>query len=217
MTTAPLTIHIFFDYICPWCFVTDLALERLAKRYPLALIPSAFPLWPDGLGHLSLTQSEALRVRTHAADAHAITAAREWLGVEGMSLGPWGVGTLAAHIGAKFAAARRRLKEYQRLMFAAQFQRELRLDSPETLTALAAEAGLPPDEFEPALRAEEHRRAVEADQLQAAQLGITGVPALVIDRRYLVVGARPPEALAGMIERALRERGAKTDPARTAT
>lgn len=199
MNSARLTIHLFFDYVCPWCFVTELALERLARRYPLALIPGAFPLWPEGLGHLTPEQSEALRVQTHAADARAITAAREWLGVEGMSLGPWGVGTMAAHIGAKFAAARGRLKEYQRVMFAAQFQRHLRLDAPETLTALAAEVGLLPDEFEAALKAEEYRRAVEADQLQAVQLGITGIPALVIDQRYLVVGARPPEALAGLI------------------
>lgn len=90
MTSPPLTIHIFFDYVCPWCYFTDLALERLAERYPLELIPKAFPLWPEGLGHLSPEESEALRVRTHAADAHAVRAAREWLGVEGMSLGPWG-------------------------------------------------------------------------------------------------------------------------------
>ncbi len=96
------------------------------------------------------------------------------------------------------------------MMFAAQFQRDLRLDSLETLTALAAEAGLSPDEFEAALKADKYRRAVGADQAQAAQLGITGVPALVIDRRYLVVGARPPEALASMIERVLEERGAKS-------
>lgn len=119
--------------------------------------------------------------------------------------GAVGVGTLTAHIGAKFAVARGRLKEYQHTLFAAQFHRDLRLDSREMLSALAAEAGLPPDEFNAALDEEECRCAVEGDMAQAAQLGITGVPALVIDRRYLVVGARPPQALASMIEIALRE------------
>lgn len=122
-----------------------------------------------------------------------------------------GVGTLAAHIGAKFASARGRLKEYQRVRFAAQFRRGLRLDSPQTLSALAAEVCLPPDEFEAALMANEYRQAVKADQMQAAQLGITGVPALVIDRRYLVVGARPPEALANLIERVLEEVETKSE------
>ena len=59
--------------------------------------------------------------------------------------------------------------------------------------------------------ANEYRQAVKADQMQAAQLGITGVPALVIDRRYLVVGARPPEALANLIERVLEEVETKSE------
>jgi predicted DsbA family dithiol-disulfide isomerase len=210
MTSAPLTIHVFFDYVCPWCFVTDLALEWLAERCPLVIIPKAFPLWPDGHDHLPPEQSEALRIQTRAADAHAITAAREWLGMAGMSLGPWGVATKWAHIGAKFAAAPT-VERVSARMFAAQFQRDLRLDSREALNALAAEAGLPLEEFDAALEADEYRRAVEVDQAQAAQLGITGVPGLVIDRRYLVVGVRPPQALANLIERVLEEVETKSE------
>ncbi len=59
---------------------------------------------------------------------------------------------------------------------------------------------MPPEELDAALEADEYRRAIEVDQAQAAQLGITGVPALVIAGRYLVVGARPPEMLARIIE-----------------
>lgn len=204
---SPLPIHIFFDYTCPWCYVTELALERLAQEYLLALIPKAFPLWANGMAHLTPEENEALRIRTHAADAHAMTAAREWLGVEGMSLGAWGVNTLEAHIGAKFAAARGRLQEYQRVMFAAQFHRDLRLDSRPTLSLLAAEAGLPSTEFLSALDADEYRRAALTDLAQAAQLGITGVPALIFGNRYLLVGARPPEALREMIEKANQIQG----------
>lgn len=84
------------------------------------------------------------------------------------------------------------LAEYQRTMFATQFcrgdtsGRPVRLDSRKTLIELAIEAGLPPDEFNVALEADEYGRAVEVDRAQAAQLVITGVPALVIDGRYLV-------------------------------
>lgn len=205
----PLSIHIFFDFICPWCFITDLLLERLASRYEITLIPQPFPLWGNGLGHLSPEENEALRRRTHAADAHALTAAREWLGIESMSLGPWGVSTLDAHAGAQFAASRGLLKEYQHALFNAHFFRNLRLDSRETLRLLAAEAGLPPDDFLSALDAPEYRRAVLNSQAQAAHLGITGVPALVVDHRYLVVGARPPEMMESIIERAIQKRGSR--------
>lgn len=204
--SAPISIHIFFDFICPWCYVTDLTLERLAERYAIVLIPKPFPLWENGLGHLSPEDNEALRLRTHTADAHAITAAREWLGVEGMSLGPWGVATLDAHIGAQFAATRGRLREYQNALFDAHFFRNLRLDSRETLSLLAIEAGLPPDDFLSALDASQYRRAILNAQAQAAQLGVTGVPALVVDHHYLIIGARPPETLAEVIERVIHEK-----------
>jgi hypothetical protein len=50
-----------------------------------------------------------------------------------------------------------------------------------------------------------HRPAPLVHAAQAVQLGVTGVPALVIGNRYLLVGARPPEALAGAIEKALEK------------
>ncbi len=204
--TTPLSIHIFFDFICPWCFLTDQILEGLAKRYALTFIPVSFPLWEHGLGHLSFEENEALRLRTHAADATAITAAQEWLGAEGMSLGPWGVATLDAHVGAQFAASRGRLKEYQHVLFNAHFFRNLRLDSRETLSLLAAEVGLPPDDFNSALDDAQYRQAILNAQIQARRLGITGVPAIVVDNRYLVVGARPPETYAEIIERVIQEK-----------
>ncbi len=199
--SAPLLIYIFFDYTCPWCYVTELGLERLAKEYPLTIVLKAYPLWANGMTHLTPEENELLRLQTHAADAQAVTAAREWLGVEGMSLGAWGVNTLDAHVGAKFAAERGRLKEYQHAMFAAQFHRDLRLDSRETLSLLASEAGLPTDDFLSALDVDEYRRAVSTDLAQAVQVGITGVPALIIGNRYLIVGARSPEALREIIEK----------------
>lgn len=204
--TTPLHVDIFFDYVCPWCYVTEVALERLAETYPIALAVRAFPLWPEGLAHLSPEQSEMLRRRTHAADAQAVRAAQEWLGIEGMSLGPWGVNTVDAHAGAGLAAAYGRLPEYQHALFTAQFHRNLRLDDRDTLTALAVEAGLPADVFTATLDDPAYRERVRLDQVQAQRLGITGVPALVFDRRYLLVGARPPATLAAFIERVLAER-----------
>lgn len=158
--SAPISVHIFFDFICPWCYITDLTLERLTECYAIVLIPKPFPLWEKGLGHLSPEDNEALRLRTHTADAPALKAASGWLGVEGISLGPWGVATLDAHTGAQFAATRRRLRDYQHALFNAHFFRNLRLNLRETLSLLAVEAGLPPDDFLSALDAIQLRRAI---------------------------------------------------------
>jgi predicted DsbA family dithiol-disulfide isomerase len=203
---TPLQIDLFFDYGCPWCYITEMALERLADRYDLAVALRAFPLWPQGMVHLSAAANERLRQQTQAADAYAIQAAQAWLGIEGMSLGPWGVNTVEAHIGAGFAAARGRLQAYQHALFAAQFHRNLRLDDRATLLALAVEAGLPADAFDAALADPVYRERVRLDQEQAQRLGITGVPALILDRRYLLIGAQPPTSLAAVIEHVLAQR-----------
>jgi len=48
--------------------------------------------------------------------------------------------------------------------------------------------------------------AVRADEQEAAMLGITAVPFFVIDRRYGLSGAHPPETIRAAIDRAREER-----------
>lgn len=69
-----------------------------------------------------------------------------------------------------------------------------------TLEALWVAAGLPAAEFGPALDAPTHREAVDADIALAAEYGLTGVPALVLNEQYLVVGAQPYAYLKAAVE-----------------
>jgi predicted DsbA family dithiol-disulfide isomerase len=46
---------------------------------------------------------------------------------------------------------------------------------------------------------------VRADEREAAELGISGVPFFVLDRRYGVSGAQPPDLLLQALEQAWRE------------
>jgi len=52
--------------------------------------------------------------------------------------------------------------------------------------------------------------AVRADEQQAAQYGITGVPFFVADGKYAVSGAQPPEVLLQLLRRAYDERSQLT-------
>jgi predicted DsbA family dithiol-disulfide isomerase len=47
---------------------------------------------------------------------------------------------------------------------------------------------------------------VEADVQQALRLGINGVPYFVLDRRFGLSGAQPPEIFAEALERTLAAR-----------
>lgn len=63
----------------------------------------------------------------------------------------------------------------------------------ETLTRLAVEAGMAPDEVIAVLVSDAEGDAVRADEATAAQIGISGVPFFVFDGRLGVSGAQPVE------------------------
>ena len=64
-----------------------------------------------------------------------------------------------------------------------------------TLAAAAAPAGLDHDQVAEMLAGDRYAGEVRADEHEAAQLGINAVPFFVIDRRYGLAGAQPPELL----------------------
>ena len=64
----------------------------------------------------------------------------------------------------------------------------------EELRRLAAEVGLDADEVEATIAdGDAYLPRVLASTRQAQSLGINGIPAFLLDRRLLVLGAQPPE------------------------
>ena len=61
----------------------------------------------------------------------------------------------------------------------------------DELRVLGVEVGVPEEEVELVLAGDEYADVVETSTLQAASVGVTGVPAFVLDRRLLVLGAQP--------------------------
>jgi predicted DsbA family dithiol-disulfide isomerase len=69
----------------------------------------------------------------------------------------------------------------------------------DELRTLAADVGLLADDVERVLAGDEYAERVEVSTQQAASLGISGIPAFLVDSRLLVLGAQPPD----VFERAL--------------
>jgi predicted DsbA family dithiol-disulfide isomerase len=61
----------------------------------------------------------------------------------------------------------------------------------DVLRALAAEVGLPADAVEETLAGDDYAERVRASTREAQSVGITGIPAFVLDGRVLVLGAQP--------------------------
>ena len=100
---------------------------------------------------------------------------------------------LAATYGHQAAAQERLMRAY--------FTEGEAIADPETLIRLLAEVGVDADEARDVLETDRFADDVREDEQLAAQLGIQGVPFFVLDRRYGVSGAQPPEVLVQALER----------------
>ena len=48
---------------------------------------------------------------------------------------------------------------------------------------------------------------VRRDEEEALELGITGVPSLLVDAKFMVVGAQGPDQILSVLERSWQRRG----------
>ena len=71
---------------------------------------------------------------------------------------------------------------------------------------LAAEVGLDAREAREVLSSDRYSAAVRADQDRARAYGISGVPFFVVDEKFGVSGAQPPEVLSQVLEQAWADR-----------
>ena len=115
--------------------------------------------------------------------------------------------TRDAHRLLQLAKATCRQDELMERLQRAYFTEQDSIFDHESLTRLAVAAGLDPDAVADVLGSDRYGDHVDTDEAMARALGATGVPLFVIDRRYGISGAQPPETIAAVLERAWREGG----------
>jgi predicted DsbA family dithiol-disulfide isomerase len=161
-------------------------LDRLQREEPITVAWRSFELRPKG----SPPMPPEYRARIEAARPQLYATARSQYGLE-LNMGPFGVDSRPALIGAKYAEAQGRGEAYHRAVFAAYWQHAADIGDLAVLAGVAEGAGLDRDGFLAALGDQANEAAVDADIAQAQAYGLSGVPALVFAGKYLVVGAQP--------------------------
>jgi predicted DsbA family dithiol-disulfide isomerase len=82
---------------------------------------------------------------------------------------------------------------HERLM-AAYWAEARDIGDADVLRELAGELGLPADEVDDVLTGDRYLDVIHESTRQAASIGANAVPAFLLDRRLLVLGAQPEEA-----------------------
>ena len=116
--------------------------------------------------------------------------AREQYGLA-LNPGPFGIDSRPALIGEQYAVTQGYGSAYHDAVADAYWLQAQSIDSRELLADIAESVGLERAAFLAALDIPEYDEGVDAEIAWAQENGISGVPALVFDEKYLVVGAQP--------------------------
>lgn len=107
-----------------------------------------------------------------------------------------------AHEAARWARTQGWFDDYNASVFRAFFERGEDIGRVDVLLKLAADLGLDSAGLQAALERREFEEGVIADEREAGELGVGGVPAFVADRRLALSGVQPVESLRELVMRA---------------
>ncbi len=201
----PLTVEIWSDVVCPWCYIGkrrfEAALERFEHRDEVTVMWRSFELDPEAPAQPEGTSAERLAAKYGMSLERAQTLQDEMTergAAEGLEYRfdlARGGNTFDAHRLIHLAATYGHQADAQERLMRAYFTEGEAISDPETLIRLVAELGVAADEARDVLSGDRFAEDVREDEQLATRLGIQGVPFFVLDRRYGVSGAQPPEVL----------------------
>ncbi|MEX2784680.1 DsbA family oxidoreductase [Streptococcus sp. H49] len=202
------------DYACPYCYIGETRLKKAINKLGLENIVSfemkAFQLDPYapvqsvGLTQKRFAQKYGISYEQAGQRIEQISALGRQEGLTFNYLSTLFTNTMDAHRLTKLVqetGSKEQVEELKSALFQAYFADNKELADYEVLLAAAVQAGLDQETVETFLEGERFKQQVLADQEEARQLGISGVPYFVIDDRYAVAGAQSQQGF----ETALRQ------------
>lgn len=185
-----LTLDIWSDYNCPWCFLASRSVARLQETHQVTVRWHSYELRPKGsppIPESYLRRIEETRPRLYAMakEQHGIT----------MNAGPFGIDSRPALVGAKFAEEHGQGAAYHEAVMWAYWVEARDIGDTATLGDIAQDIGLEREAFLSGLTSADYQMLVDTDILMAQQMELSGVPALLFERKYLIAGAQPYEEL----------------------
>ena len=213
---AQLTVDIWSDVVCPWCYIGkrrfEAALEQFEHRDDVTVLWHSFELDPEappvaeGRSAERLAAKYGMTVEEAAGRQAEITTLAAQDGLTYDLAESRGGNTFDAHRLIHLAAEHRLGDAAMERLMRAYFSEREAIGDRETLQRLAVEAGLPAEEVREVLEGERYADAVRADERAATQIGIRGVPFFVLGRKYGVSGAQPAEAFTQIVRQVWAER-----------
>ena len=194
-------IEIWSDVMCPFCYIGkkhfEQALEKIPYKDNIQVEWKSFQLDQD------LSKDEPIDIMTYLTERKGITSEQ----IAGMNarLNEMGaeagikfnqdqakvINTSDAHRLIHFAQTKGKANEAEEALFKAYFTDGKNVANYDTLAEIGEEIGLNKAEVQAMLDSDAFVFDVASDVLDARNIGVSGVPFFVIDRKYALSGAQP--------------------------
>jgi predicted DsbA family dithiol-disulfide isomerase len=209
-------VDIWSDVICPWCYVGkarfEKALSSFAHGDEVEVVYHSFeldPAYPKGR-HETTFAMLSRKYGMSEADARAAESrVADLAAAEGLGFHPERpVGnTFDIHRVLHLGLAKGAQAELLSAVNEAYFGQGRQVFDRDVITDIAAGAGLDAAATGDVIDGDAYADEVREDELQARQLGVSGVPFFVFDMALGVSGAQPTEMFASALQQAWDRRG----------
>jgi predicted DsbA family dithiol-disulfide isomerase len=223
--TEQVTIDIWSDVMCPWCVIGYKHLEQALgelegeieaeiRWLPFELNPDMPPEGEESVAHIARkygrTPEQAAAGRDMMAErARAAGFPFDYRG-EGDPPQSMMWNTFDAHKLLRWALDSAGPEAQTRLklaLFAAHFQQRRNVSDRDVLLDVVEQEGFDRAAALAALDDQAIAQTVRAEQQLAWDNNVSGVPAMVIDRRFIVPGAQEPETYVNVLRKVVARRG----------
>jgi predicted DsbA family dithiol-disulfide isomerase len=205
-------VEIWSDVICPWCYIGkrrfEAALAGFEHRDQVEVVWRSFELDPTAPRMREGSYAKRIGMKYGVAPGEAQSMIDRMTGAaagEGLDfrfdLARPG-NTFDAHRLLHLAADRGCQDRLKERLLVATFSEGEPIGDHAALLRLSVKVGLDDSEVRTVLEGDAYSDAVRADEADAANIGISGVPFFVVDRMFAVSGAQPSEVMGNVLDRA---------------
>jgi predicted DsbA family dithiol-disulfide isomerase len=183
---GPVSVIVVSDFVCPWCYIGLVAVERLQREYDVEIRHAPYFLDPT-----TPPEGKPRKPQMRPDDPPSrIEAMGAELGLKFARGRTWTSNSHLALEAAEFAAETPYVEPFFRAMFKAYFEDLVDIGQVDTVVRIGEGAGLDGPALRRSLESGEYRAQVDSGIEWARRAGVTGVPTYIIDDRWAVVGAQ---------------------------
>lgn len=196
MSTTPIKIQVWTDFVCPFCLLGEAIIEKAIEGLEVEIEWMPFELRPYPTP--TLKPEDEYLPRVWKASVYPM-AERLGVPIQLPTVSPQPY-TRKAFLGLQYAKQQGKGNEYTTAVMKAFFQQNLNIGEDQVLKNILANLGLNPAELDEFVNSPQANAQHDADLQYAKQLGIQAVPSLAVGEQFFS-GVPSVQALRDAVQR----------------